>query len=230
MTTLPALTPIVNGTPNDATPVDTNFDNIATHISNELINRDGSLAMGGELTLSSSTPSGALVAASKSYVDTTVAAGVGALSVDTDQLVDLAVTTAKLDDDAVTSAKIAPDAVGSSEIAPGAVGTSEIGTGAVDTAELANDAVDDAKIGAPSTGSLDGGNVRYARYGNLVSVWTCGTPTQGVGLPVGFRPAVTVWTHGYDDGLGENQIVLIQAGTGGIACTDLQFTASFSTV
>ena len=76
MTALPALTTIVNGTPNDATPVDGNFDLLATHIDDELINRDGSLAMSGELTLSSSTPSGALVAASKGYVDTQTATAI----------------------------------------------------------------------------------------------------------------------------------------------------------
>ena len=69
MTVLPALTAIANGTPNDATPVDGNFDLLAAHVNGELINRDGSLGMSGELTLSSSAPSGALVAASKGYVD-----------------------------------------------------------------------------------------------------------------------------------------------------------------
>ena len=131
MTALPALTAIVNGTPNDATPVDTNFDNLATHINGELINRDGSLGMSGELTLSSSTPSGALVAASKSYVDTTVAAGVGALTVDTARLVDAAVTTAKLDDGAVTTAKLDDGAVTFAKMTMAAQGTKTNGSSSV---------------------------------------------------------------------------------------------------
>lgn len=69
MTSLPALTNIANGDPASATPVDGNFDTLATFVDQELVNRDGSVAMVGELTLSSSTPSGGLVAASKGYVD-----------------------------------------------------------------------------------------------------------------------------------------------------------------
>lgn len=71
MSGLPALTPIINGTPADASEVDGNFDTLATFVDAELINRDGSVAMTEELTLSSSTPSGDLVAASKGYVDGT---------------------------------------------------------------------------------------------------------------------------------------------------------------
>jgi len=69
MSSLPALTAISNGTAADATEVDGNFDTLATFVDNELVNRDGTVAMTAELTLSSSTPSGGLVAASKGYVD-----------------------------------------------------------------------------------------------------------------------------------------------------------------
>lgn len=69
MSSLPALDSITNGTAVDATEVDGNFTTLATFVDGELINRDGSVAMTSELTLSSSTPSGALVAASKGYVD-----------------------------------------------------------------------------------------------------------------------------------------------------------------
>lgn len=71
MSSLPALSSIDNGTTADAAEVDGNFDILATFVDGELINRDGSITMTGELTLSSSTPSGDLVAASRGFVKAT---------------------------------------------------------------------------------------------------------------------------------------------------------------
>lgn len=72
MSSLPPLTPILNGTPADASQVDGNFGTLADFVGVELINRDGTVAMTAELTLSSSTPTDDLGAASKGYVDTVV--------------------------------------------------------------------------------------------------------------------------------------------------------------
>lgn len=68
MTAMPTLRTIANGTPADATDVEYNFDTIETHVAAELVNRDGSVAMTGALTLPGS-PSAANEAATKGYVD-----------------------------------------------------------------------------------------------------------------------------------------------------------------
>ena len=104
---------------------------------------------------------------------------------------DDAVTTAKINDGAVTTAKLGADAVTGAKIADDAVDSEHLAAGGIDTEHLADDAVTDAKIGAPSTGTLDSSNIYYARYGNLVTVWTAGA-TSGATLPVGYRPVATV--------------------------------------
>lgn len=71
MTAMPALRDILNNTPADATDVDFNFQTIEGHIGAEMINRDGSIAMTGALTLSG-PPVADDHAASKGYVDTAV--------------------------------------------------------------------------------------------------------------------------------------------------------------
>jgi hypothetical protein len=59
---------ITNGTVADATDVQQNFDHIESHVNTEVVNRDGSIAMTGELLLPSN-PTSNLAAATKSYVD-----------------------------------------------------------------------------------------------------------------------------------------------------------------
>ena len=75
MPALPPLTAISNGTAADATEVDGNFDTLATFVRNEVVNRDGSIPMTAELLLANSSPSTALAAASKGYVDGESTAG-----------------------------------------------------------------------------------------------------------------------------------------------------------
>lgn len=75
MTGMPALQNIANNTPGNAVPVDSNFETIETHIANELINRDGSVAMTGQLLLAGN-PAAALGAAPKQYVDAAIPTGV----------------------------------------------------------------------------------------------------------------------------------------------------------
>lgn len=74
MTAMPSLRNIVNDTPADATDVEFNFDTIETHIANELINRDGSVTMSGELGLAGN-PVSDLGAAPKQYVDAVLPPG-----------------------------------------------------------------------------------------------------------------------------------------------------------
>lgn len=125
-----------------------------------------------------------------------------------------AITNAMLETDAVTLAKMANNSVG--------------------TNELIDDAVTDGKIGAPSTGSLDGGNIRYARYGNLVVVWSTAS-TAGATLPAGFRPAATVRAPVYSVALSAAGDLTITTGgvitlLGGGAGTNGYFSVAFSTV
>lgn len=68
MTSLNVPNSITNGTIADATDVQQNFDAVETHVNTEVINRDGSIAMTGELLLPSN-PTSNLAAATKSYVD-----------------------------------------------------------------------------------------------------------------------------------------------------------------
>lgn len=75
MTSMPTLRNIANDTPADATDVEFNFNTIETHVSNELINRDGSVAMTGALLLAAD-PAAALGAATKQYVDAAIPTGV----------------------------------------------------------------------------------------------------------------------------------------------------------
>ena len=196
MTALPPLTPIANGTPNDAVPVDTNFDLIADHISGELINRDGSLAMTSELTLSSSTPSAALVAASKAYVDnvTIYTANIAAGNVTEGKIADDAVTEAKIANDAVTNSKIANNAVTASQINAGAVLEGKLADDAVTTVKIADGAVTEAKVAVSAWTTL--GLFKYKKVGNIVHVQGRSDPTTA--LPVGFRPAATVHVPGIE--------------------------------
>lgn len=71
MTAMPPLRDILNNTPADAINVDFNFNTIEAHIGSELINRDGSVAMTGPLSLSGA-PTAAQHAATKAYVDSQV--------------------------------------------------------------------------------------------------------------------------------------------------------------
>jgi hypothetical protein len=68
MTSLNVPNAITNGTVADATDVQQNFDAIETHVNTEVINRDGSIAMTGELLLPSN-PTSNLAASTKAYVD-----------------------------------------------------------------------------------------------------------------------------------------------------------------
>jgi len=65
---LTGLTQISNGDALDAVPVDGNFDAITSHINTEMIARDGSVAMTGQLSLVGD-PSSDSDAARKAYVD-----------------------------------------------------------------------------------------------------------------------------------------------------------------
>jgi microcystin-dependent protein len=71
MTAMPPLRDILNNTPADAINVDFNFNTIEAHIGSELINRDGSVAMTGPLSLPGA-PTAAQHAATKAYVDSQV--------------------------------------------------------------------------------------------------------------------------------------------------------------
>lgn len=75
MTTMPSLRDILNDTAADATDVEWNFNTIETFVGTELINRDGSVAMVGPLTLAAE-PTNSNEAATKSYVDAIVPVGV----------------------------------------------------------------------------------------------------------------------------------------------------------
>ena len=75
MTAMPTMRNIANNTPANAVDVDWNFETIETHVDNELVNRDGSVAMTAELLLAGN-PSSALAAAPKQYVDASIPAGV----------------------------------------------------------------------------------------------------------------------------------------------------------
>lgn len=82
MTKLDLPYDLANKTPADANPVETNFNRTELHINQELIERDGSVAMRAALRLANSTPVDPLDAASKGYVDlrgpqTAVVAGAG---------------------------------------------------------------------------------------------------------------------------------------------------------
>ncbi len=68
MTSLNVPNSITNGTTADATDVQQNFDAIEAHVNTEVVNRDGSVAMTGELLLPSN-PTSNLAASTKSYVD-----------------------------------------------------------------------------------------------------------------------------------------------------------------
>jgi hypothetical protein len=70
MTTLSIPNNIANEQALDATPVDQNFDAIATHVNAELVNRDGTIAMTGQLSLGAGDPVADGDAARKAYVDT----------------------------------------------------------------------------------------------------------------------------------------------------------------
>lgn len=68
MTNLNIPNAVTNGTVADATDIQQNFDAIESHVNTEVINRDGSVAMTGELLLPSN-PTSNLAASTKSYVD-----------------------------------------------------------------------------------------------------------------------------------------------------------------
>jgi len=66
---------ILNDTPADATPVDQNYKYIQSHINQQMINRDGSVAMTGQLHLVGD-PVNDVDAASKAYVDAVLPIGI----------------------------------------------------------------------------------------------------------------------------------------------------------
>ena len=72
------LRSIDNNTPASATDVQWNFGTLATHIDSSLIDRNGTIPMTGQLTLVG-TPTQALHAASKQYVDGVSGVAVGVL-------------------------------------------------------------------------------------------------------------------------------------------------------
>lgn len=67
---MPPLRDIVNGTPVDAIDVDWNFKTLQDFVTQQLINRDGTVAMVSPLT--TVTPTAPMHAATKQYVDTQV--------------------------------------------------------------------------------------------------------------------------------------------------------------
>lgn len=71
MTAMPPLRDIINDTPVDAVDVDYNFGVLEGHIASELINRDGSVAMAGPLSLPG-PPTAPQHATTKAYVDSNV--------------------------------------------------------------------------------------------------------------------------------------------------------------
>lgn len=106
----------------------------------------------------------------------------------------------------------------------------------VETSNIDDDAVTDAKIGAPSTGTLT--NIRYARMGNIVHVWTTGN-TSGGTLPSGYRPAVALKVPAvHVDGSSNHYAGIVDITTGGVITVSANsgllssgtFAVSFSTV
>lgn len=69
MSNMPTLRDVVNGTAADATDLEWNFNTIETHIDEELVNRDGTVAMTAALTLVDGAPTLAAHATRKDYVD-----------------------------------------------------------------------------------------------------------------------------------------------------------------
>lgn len=66
---------ILNNTPADATPVEQNYALIESYINNQMIHRDGSVSMGGQLHLVGD-PTSPTDATSKGYVDALLPVGV----------------------------------------------------------------------------------------------------------------------------------------------------------
>lgn len=60
MSAMPPLEDILNDTPATASPVESNFNKIETHINNELIHRDGSITMDAPLILSDGSPAASI--------------------------------------------------------------------------------------------------------------------------------------------------------------------------
>ena len=71
MSAMPPLRDILNNTPANAVDVDYNFGTLESHLGSEVINRDGSVAMTGPLSLAG-PPSAPQQAATKAYVDSNV--------------------------------------------------------------------------------------------------------------------------------------------------------------
>lgn len=71
MTTLNVPNTLSNGSTADASDVQQNFDAIESHVNTELVNRDGSIAMTGELLLSGD-PSSANGATRKAWVESQI--------------------------------------------------------------------------------------------------------------------------------------------------------------
>lgn len=146
MTSLNVPNTVVNGTIADATDVQGNFDAIESHVNTEMVNRDGSVAMTGELLLPSN-PTSNLGAATKSYVDGEVTTLETALDTRVTALentdIDVELTgnvtgsgtvtnlgdvsfATTIADDAVTSVKIADDAVTGAKIADNSVAYAQL--------------------------------------------------------------------------------------------------------
>lgn len=102
----------------------------------------------------------------------------------------------------------------------------------VTTARINDDAVTDAKVGAPSTGSLASGGIRYARMGNIVYAWTTSSTAGTDTFPAGFRPAadLVVPCRAGDGTMGSVGISTagVVSFSGGI--TGAAWAVSFSTV
>jgi len=130
---------IANDTPADANEVMSNFLAVRQYVNQEMLPRDGSVAMTGRLLLSAD-PTANNHAANKKYVDDATANGT--------------VTTAKLADDAVIAAKIKNKEVGNAKLRDSAA-ASVIGRSATTAGVPADIAVAANRVlGRANTGGL----------------------------------------------------------------------------
>lgn len=168
-------------------------------------------AITGAMLASSAVSADKLAAASVTNVklgpDAVTGAKIADGAIGIEHMTSNSVGNSQLTTDAVTKSKIAPGAVGISEIlddailenhiAAGAVGNSQLASNAVTASKIAADAVNSSEIAANAVGQSELANadegsdegVRWARLGNMVTVWTVGSGTvNGVTIPSGFRP------------------------------------------
>ena len=151
-------------------------------VNNDLLKRDGSHTVTGNLVFEGSTDDGneTTLAITDPTADRTITVPnitgtivttgdtgtvtrtmINDTAVDTAKIASNAVTTAKINDAAVTSAKIASNAVTTAKINDAAVDTAKIASNAVTTAKINDDAVTSAKIAdnAVTTGAIGSAQV-----------------------------------------------------------------------